>query len=176
MQDILLDYFLSIPLEAAELIELGSGLIDLITGQEIYLDVDGGVVKFTLNDISAVVTEPDVDGCAGESIIHRIDAIFAELPRSGAIAEPPSSVAPPTPPTPLPGTDTLQEVSELSASPKSGASSDPAMIGGGIAAVVLVCAVAAFIFIAFRRRRSKKQTKCKSNVRTLLAQNIEQLC
>lgn len=87
MQEILLDHILAMPLEAAELIELGSGMVDLITGEEIDLDVDGGVVMFTLNNITATVTEPDVEGCAGESVIHRIDAIFAELPAAGSVDE-----------------------------------------------------------------------------------------
>lgn len=87
VQEILLDHILAEPLEAEELIELGDGPIMLVTGEDIELMIEGSDVVFNLNNVTATVTTPDLDGCAGESVIHRIDGIFADLPTATGGAE-----------------------------------------------------------------------------------------
>jgi hypothetical protein len=78
VQEILLNHVLPTALDSLDLLELGDGGLDTVSGEIIEMMIDGQSIMLTLGNTTVTVVEPDLDGCAGDSVIHRIDGIFAD--------------------------------------------------------------------------------------------------
>ena len=90
MQTILLDHVLPMSFESGELATMDVARLENVNGGMIELDIDGDALMFSLGNNTVTVTEADLNGCAmtdeGESVIHRIDGILADLPDAAAVA------------------------------------------------------------------------------------------
>jgi hypothetical protein len=66
-------------LTAAELLDIGSRTFEVLSGTQLELTTDArrGTVMFAIpGGTSVTVVEADVDGCAGDTVIHRIDGFL----------------------------------------------------------------------------------------------------
>lgn len=67
------------PLTAHQLVELGSATLHALNGESLNLEVtDDGDVTFMRGggDNRVTVVETDLDGCASDSVIHRVDGFL----------------------------------------------------------------------------------------------------
>lgn len=76
--DVLLNHIIPEIWTSDDLVMEGSGMIPTLNpdSPELEFMVTGGTVEFTLGNSTATVTEPDLEGCAGDSVIHKISDIL----------------------------------------------------------------------------------------------------
>jgi Fasciclin domain len=79
--DILASHVLPLVYTSADLIDEGSGTVETLDeDSELQFMVSGDVITFTLGNSTVSVIEADLPGCAGDSVIHKIDEMLrAEL-------------------------------------------------------------------------------------------------
>lgn len=67
-------------LSSMDLLDMEMGEVPTLNQADtLTFDTSTGGVVFTVNNVTAMVTEADLDGCAGMSVIHKIDSVLTDM-------------------------------------------------------------------------------------------------